>query len=335
FFLTALYVLTFGLAFLETTANPLILSLGPAETATRRLNLAQSFNPVGALTGLFIAQTFILKALQSDDVDASGASIYETLPIAAKEAVKTADLNAIRNPYVVLGLVLIVLMIVMAKLKIPEQPSKQAAHDSGMGASIRRLLKKERCYGGFFAQLFYVGAQIMCWTYIYQYAESLGIDNASAVNYAYAALVLFMLGRFLFTYLLKFIRAGRLLLVLSLLASLCTLGAIALPGMLGLYSLVLVSFCMSIMFPTIYGLALSDLGDDAKTASAFLVMAIVGGALMPVLQGMVLDLGGSGYSDISWLGLSEVRLSFAIPLISFLVVGLYAYRSLKSATFNL
>ena len=334
FFLTALYVLTFGLAFLETTANPLILSLGPAETATRRLNLAQSFNPVGALSGLFIAQTFILKALQSDDTDASGQSLYETLPAAAKEAVKTADLNAIRNPYVVLGLMLIVLILIIAKTNIPEKPSSGNAAD-GMGGSIKRLLKKERCYGGFFAQLFYVGAQIMCWTYIYQYAENLGIDNASAVNYAYAALVLFLIGRFLFTYLLKFIQAGRLLLLLSLLASLFTLGAIFLPGLQGLYSLVLVSFCMSIMFPTIYGLALSDLGDDAKTASAFLVMAIVGGALMPVLQGMVLDLGGPAYNDISLLGVSEVQLSFGIPLVCFIVVALYAYRSLKSATFNL
>ena len=334
FFLTALYVLTFGLAFLETTANPLILSLGPAETATRRLNLAQSFNPVGALSGLFIAQTFILKALQSDDTDASGQSLYETLPAAAKEAVKTADLNAIRNPYVVLGLVLIVLILIIAKTNIPEKPSSGEAA-GGMGGSIKRLLKKERCYGGFFAQLFYVGAQIMCWTYIYQYAENLGIDNASAVNYAYAALVLFLIGRFLFTYLLKFIQAGKLLLLLSLLASLFTLGAIFLPGLQGLYSLVLVSFCMSIMFPTIYGLALSDLGDDAKTASAFLVMAIVGGALMPVLQGMVLDLGGPAYNDISILGVSEVQLSFGIPLVCFMVVALYAYRSLKSATFNL
>ena len=334
FFLTALYVLTFGLAFLETTANPLILSLGPAETATRRLNLAQSFNPVGALSGLFIAQTFILKALQSDDTDASGQSLYETLPAAAKEAVKTADLNAIRNPYVVLGLVLIVLILIIAKTNIPENPSSGKAK-GGMGGSIKRLLQKERCYGGFFAQLFYVGAQIMCWTYIYQYAENLGIDNASAVNYAYAALVLFLIGRFLFTYLLKFIQAGKLLLLLSLLASLFTLGAIFLPGLQGLYSLVLVSFCMSIMFPTIYGLALSDLGDDAKTASAFLVMAIVGGALMPVLQGMVLDLGGPAYNDISLLGVSEVQLSFGIPLVCFVVVALYAFRSLKSATFNL
>ena len=334
FFLTALYVLTFGLAFLETTANPLILSLDPAETATRRLNLAQSFNPVGALSGLFIAQTFILKALQSDDTDASGQSLYETLPAAAKEAVKTADLNAIRNPYVVLGLVLIVLILIISKTNIPEKPSSGEAA-GGMGGSIKRLLKKERCYGGFFAQLFYVGAQIMCWTYIYQYAENLGIDNASAVNYAYAALVLFLIGRFLFTYLLKFIQAGKLLLLLSLLASLFTLGAIFLPGLQGLYSLVLVSFCMSIMFPTIYGLALSDLGDDAKTASAFLVMAIVGGALMPVLQGMVLDLGGPAYNDIILLGVSEVQLSFGIPLVCFIVVALYAYRSLKSATFNL
>ena len=144
FFLTALYVLTFGLAFLETTANPLILSLGPAETATRRLNLAQSFNPVGALSGLFIAQTFILKALQSDDTDASGQSLYETLPAAAKEAVKTADLNAIRNPYVVLGLVLIVLILIIAKTNIPEKPSSGEAA-GGMGGAIRRLLKKVRC----------------------------------------------------------------------------------------------------------------------------------------------------------------------------------------------
>ena len=234
----------------------------------------------------------------------------------------------------VLGLVLIVLILIIAKTNIPEKPSSGNAA-GGMGGSIKRLLKKERCYGGFFAQLFYVGAQIMCWTYIYQYAENLGIDNASAVNYAYAALVLFLIGRFLFTYLLKFIQAGKLLLLLSLLASLFTLGAIFLPGLQGLYSLVLVSFCMSIMFPTIYGLALSDLGDDAKTASAFLVMAIVGGALMPVLQGMVLDLGGPAYNDISILGVSEVQLSFGIPLVCFIVVALYAYRSLKSATFNL
>ena len=333
FFLTALYVLTFGLAFLETTANPLILSLGPAETATQRLNFSQAFNPVGALTGLFIAQTFILKSLQSDDLDTSGNSIYETLEPSAKAAVRSADLEAIRNPYVIIGLVILVILIVMAKTKIPEQ--QQISNEpTRMGASLRRLLKKEQCYGGFIAQLFYVGAQIMCWTYIYQYAERLNISNAAAVNYAYAALVLFMLGRFLFTSLMRRINARRLLLILSFAAATFTLGTIFLPGRLGLYALVLVSFCMSIMFPTIYGITLNQLGEDAKTASALLVMAIVGGALMPVLQGLVLDLGGPGYDDTLILGVSEVQFSFVIPLLCFAVVGLYAYRSIKNPTFS-
>ena len=333
FFLTALYVLTFGLAFLETTANPLILSLGPAETATQRLNFSQAFNPVGALTGLFIAQTFILKSLQSDDLDTSGNSIYETLEPSAKAAVRSADLEAIRNPYVIIGLVILVILIVMAKTKIPEQ-QQTFNEPTRMGASLRRLLKKEQCYGGFIAQLFYVGAQIMCWTYIYQYAERLNISNAAAVNYAYAALVLFMLGRFLFTSLMRRINARRLLLILSFAAATFTLGTIFLPGMLGLYALVLVSFCMSIMFPTIYGITLNQLGEDAKTASALLVMAIVGGALMPVLQGLVLDLGGPGYDDTLILGVSEVQFSFVIPLLCFAVVGLYAYRSIKNPTFS-
>lgn len=333
FFLTALYVLTFGLAFLETTANPLILSLGPAETATQRLNFSQAFNPVGALTGLFIAQTFILKSLQSDDLDTSGNSIYETLEPSAKAAVRSADLEAIRNPYVIIGLVILVILIVMAKTKIPEQ--QQISNEpTRMGASLRRLLKKEQCYGGFIAQLFYVGAQIMCWTYIYQYAERLNISNAVAVNYAYAALVLFMLGRFLFTSIMRRINARRLLLLLCFAAATFTLGTIFLPGMLGLYALVLVSFCMSIMFPTIYGITLNQLGKDAKTASALLVMAIVGGALMPVLQGLVLDLGGPGYDDTLILGVSEVQFSFVIPLLCFAVVGLFAYRSVKNPTFS-
>ncbi|MEK9750128.1 MAG: L-fucose:H+ symporter permease [Flavobacteriaceae bacterium] len=333
FFLTALYVLTFGLAFLETTANPLVLSLGPAETATQRLNFSQAFNPVGALTGLFIAQTFILKSLQSDDLDTSGNSIYETLEPSAKAAVRSADLEAIRNPYVIIGLVILVILIVMAKTKIPEQ-QQTSNEPTRMGASLRRLLKKEQCYGGFIAQLFYVGAQIMCWTYIYQYAERLNISNAAAVNYAYAALVLFMLGRFLFTSLMRRINERHLLLVLSFAAATFTLGTIFLPGMLGLYALVLVSFCMSIMFPTIYGITLNQLGEDAKTASALLVMAIVGGALMPVLQGLVLDLGGPGYNDTLILGVSEVQFSFVIPLLCFAVVGLYAYRSVKNPTFS-
>jgi FHS family L-fucose permease-like MFS transporter len=328
FFLVALYVLTFGLAFLETTANPYILSMGAEETATQRLNLAQAFNPIGALSGLFVAQAFILGALQSDDVDASGNGIYETLEGAAKSAVKTSDLLVIRNPYVGLGLFVIFMLVLIVMSKMPENKEGEGA--PSMGESIRRIFKKERFVGGVIAQMFYVGAQIMCWTYVYQYAENLGIDNREAVNYAYAALVIFLVGRFVFTYLLKYINSGKLLMLLSLLAVVFCSGAIFIEGMMGLYSLVMVSFCMSLMFPTIYGIALHGLGDDAKPASAFLVMAIVGGAFMPVIQGLILDLGGEGYSDTTVLGVPEVNFSFILPLTCFLVVAVYGYRTFKA-----
>ncbi len=327
FFLLALYVLTFGLAFLETTANPFILSMGAEETATQRLNLAQAFNPLGALSGLLVAQVFILGALGSDDLDAEGNSIYETLGATAKASIKTADLLVIRNPYVGLGIFVIFMMFLILLVKIPE--NRKEENVVSMWDSIRRIFKKERFVGGVLAQLFYIGAQIMCWTYIYQYAENLGIDNAHAVDYAYAALGVFLLGRFLCTYLLRFINSGKLLMILALLAIACCAGTIFIQGIGGLYSLVLVSFCMSLMFPTIYGIALNGLGDDAKPASAFLVMAIVGGAFMPVLQGLVLDLGGTAYDDVRIMGVPEVNFSFVLPLICFTVVALYGYRAYK------
>lgn len=326
FFLLALYILTFGLAFLETTANPYVMAMGDEETATRRLNLAQSFNPLGALSGLFVAQTFILGSLQSDDLDAQGNSIYETLGDAAKATVRSADLAVIRNPYVALGIFVIVMGIIIALVKMPET-KKEDVHSDSMWSSIKRIFKKERFVGGVIAQMFYVGAQIMCWTYIYQYAENIGIDNQNAVYYAYTALVIFLLGRFICTYLLKYINSGKLLMSLSLLAIIFCLGTIFIVGLGGLYCLVLVSFCMSLMFPTIYGIALHGLGDDAKAGSAFLVMAIVGGAFMPILQGMILDIGGKDYSDTQILGVSEVNFSFILPLICFLVVAFYGYRT--------
>jgi FHS family L-fucose permease-like MFS transporter len=312
FFLSALYVLTFGLAFLETTANPYIMAMGAEETATRRLNLAQ---------------TFILGALQSDDVDIDGNSVYETLSGAAKAAVKSSDLMVIRNPYVGLGLFVLFMLLLISLVKMPENLSSNKA--GGMADAIRRIFRKERFVGGVIAQLFYVGAQIMCWTYIYQYAENLGIDNRSAVNYAYTALGVFLGGRFMFTYMLKFVNAGKLLMILAAGAMVFCLGAIFLVGMAGLYSLVMISFCMSLMFPTIYGIALHGLGEDAKPASAFLVMAIVGGAFMPIFQGMILDIGGAAYADVSILGVPEVNISFVLPLICYLVVAVYGYRTFR------
>ncbi len=329
FFLAALYILTFGLAFLETTANPFILSMGDVKTATRRLNLAQAFNPIGALTGLFIAQTFILGSLQSDDLDAQGNAIYDTLTETAKTAIRASDLMVVRNPYVILGLFVLFMLVLIALVKMPE---KKEEDGGSVTNAVKRLFQNKKFVEGTIAQMFYVGAQIMCWTYIYQYAETLGIDNRSAVTYAYWALILFLIGRWIGTYLLKYIRSGKLLMYFALGAIIFTLGAIFIPGMTGLYSLVGISLCMSVMFPTIYGIALEGVGEDAKFGAAFLVMAIVGGAIMPVLQGSILDLGGSGYTDIKILGVPEVNFSFVLPLICFIVVAIYGYRTYRVHT---
>ena len=327
FFLASLYILTFGLAFLETTANPYILSMGPEATATQRLNLAQAFNPMGALAGLFVAKQFILNSLQSNETDADGNLIYSSLDEASKAIIRTNDLMIIRNPYVMLGLVVVGILVVIALVKMPE--NKDASNKVDFGPTMKRLFKNRNFVEGTFAQMFYVGAQIMVWTYIYQYAEAMGIDNASAVNYGYAALVVFLVGRWVCTFLLRYISSSRLLSLFSLLAMAFTLGAIFIPGMTGLYSLVGISFAMSLMFPTIYGIALEGLGEDSKFAAAFLVMAIVGGAIMPTLQGMILDLGGTGYTDVTILGVSEVNFSFALPLACFLMVFLFAVRVKK------
>ncbi len=324
FFLMALYILTFGLAFLETTANPYILSMGSEETATQRLNLAQAFNPMGALAGLFVAKEFILNALQSNNADASGNIIYDSLDESAKAIVRTNDLLVIRDPYVMLGLVVIILGLVIVFAKMPENKSNNSKLD--FWPSMKRLSQQAKFVEGVIAQMFYVGAQIMVWTYIYQYAESIGIDNASAVDYAYTALILFLAGRWICTFLFRYFSPARLLLYFSVLAGIFTLGAIFIQGIYGLYSLVGISFAMSLMFPTIYGIALEGLGEDGKYGAAFLVMAIVGGAIMPTLQGVILDFGGPAYDDILIMGVSEVKFSFILPLVCFAVVGIFGFR---------
>jgi FHS family L-fucose permease-like MFS transporter len=325
FFLAALYILTFGLAFLETTANPYILSMGSEETATQRLNLAQAFNPMGALAGLFVAKTYILSSLKSSATDESGKIyLFDTLDESAKAAIRSNDLMVIRDPYVFLGLVVLAILVVIALAKMPETKVEGTRVD--FIPTLKRLIKNRNFVEGTFAQLVYVGAQIMIWTYIYQYAESLGISTYDAVNYAFASLGVFLVGRWVCTLLLRFMPAARLLAAFAILAMIFTLGAIYLPGMAGLYSLVAISFAMSLMFPTIYGIALEGLGEDAKFGAAFLVMAIVGGAVMPTLQGMILDWGGTGYTDLVILGVSEINFSFFLPFTCFLLVFLFAIR---------
>ncbi len=320
FFLGSLYILTFGLAFLETTANPYILSMGSEETATRRLNLAQSFNPLGSILGMFVASNVILSALESDKRDEAGNLIFSTLDAAEKAAIRTHDLAVIRNPYVILGFVVIVMLIIIAVSKMPVRA--KADHTIHAKESFNRLIKNIKYREGVIAQVFYVGAQIMCWTFIIQYADNLGIPKAQAQRYNIIAMAIFILSRFISTFLMKYLNARLMLMMFAIGGMVTTTGVILIQGMPGLYLLIATSAFMSLMFPTIYGIALEGLGDDSTIGAAGLVMAIVGGALMPPLQGLIIDMGKVGF-------LPAVNFSFILPFICFLVIAVYGYRTLK------
>ncbi len=323
-FILAYFVMTCGLSFLETSANPYILSMGPQETATRRLNLAQAFNPVGSLVGMFTAQHFILRRLDSRGYN-ERLELANTDP-GAYQQITSNDLAIIRNPYVIIGAVLLVFLVIIAMTKMPKPGQDDSIH---FMHSIKRLLKRRRYTEGVIAQFFYVGAQILCWTFIIQYGESIGLTKAQAQMYNIVAMVFFVSSRFIATVIMKYVSAGKLLKLFGIGGVICAFGAIVLPGMTGLYSLVGVSAFMSLMFPTIYGIALEGVGDDAKFGAAGLIMAILGGSVLPPLQALIFDIGGPGYTDVSIGGINEVKLSFVIPLICLAVVTYYGHRTVK------
>ncbi|GGW28183.1 L-fucose:H+ symporter permease [Arenibacter certesii] len=323
FFCLGLYILTFGLAFLETTANPYILAMGAPETATQRLNLAQAFNPVGLLLGLLVAQQFVLKRLQSVDYDD-----FSALSEAKKAMIRTSDLMAIRNPYVILGLVILAIFFLILVSKMPQ--AKEEGGIPSLKDTFNGLAKNNKYVLGVVSQILYVGAQIMCWTYIYQYAEAIGMSSEDAANYQILAFILFLVGRAIGTYMLRFMSPGKLLMYFAICAALCALGAIYIEGIIGLYSLVGITLFMSVMFPTIYGVALTGLNEEeSKIGAAGLVMAIVGGALMPKLQGMIIDLGGNEVDDIRITGVTEVNFSFILPFLCFVFIAWYGLRVFK------
>ncbi|MBQ2215200.1 MAG: L-fucose:H+ symporter permease [Prevotella sp.] len=324
FFCLSLYILTFGLAFLETTANPFVLSLGDKETSTRRLNLAQAFNPMGSLCGMSVASLIVLPQLISDRRDAAGQIIFPMLSEAEKADIRLHDLAVIRNPYVAIGLVVVCVFIIIALTKMPktqseEQKAEGKTHTAG--ETLRNLWHNKVYREGVLAQMFYVAAQIMTWTFIIQYADNLGINKATAQTYNIVAMSLFLSSRFIATFLMRYVNTRILLSIFAVGAGICSLGAILIVGMPGLYSLIGISFFMSLMFPTIYGIALEGVDSmDTTLGAAFLVMAIVGGALMPPLQGMIID-------QHVILGHPAVNVSFILPLLCFVIICLYGIRS--------
>ncbi|MFO7668598.1 MAG: L-fucose:H+ symporter permease [Bacteroidales bacterium] len=320
-FLIAYFILTCGLSFLETSANPYILSMGSDESSTQRLNLAQSFNPMGSLTGMFVAKTFIQARL--DPMDTAQRTL---LSPGAFETVKMSDLQILSSPYIVIGLVILVMFVLIALVRMPKNADSNRTID--FIPTLKRIFALPRYREGVIAQFFYVGAQIMCWTFIVHYgtryfmSQGMGEQEAEVLSQQYniVAMGIFLVSRFISTFLMRYVRPGRLLMFFAMGGFVMVAGVIIFQGIFGLYCLVGVSAFMSLMFPTIYGIALRGLGEDAKFGAAGLIMAILGGSIMPPLQGAIIKQG-------TMMSMPAENFSFVIPLICFVVVAIYGYRT--------
>lgn len=320
-FLIAYFILTCGLSFLETSSNPYILSMGTEETATRRLNLAQSFNPMGSLLGMYVAMNFIQAKLNPLDT-ASRAGLTP----AEFEAVKEYDLSVLIGPYLAIGLVILAMFLLILFWRMPKNGDKN--HNIDFVPTLRRIFAMPHYREGVIAQFFYVGVQIMCWTFIIQYgtrvlmADGMAEQAAEVASQQYniLAMIIFCCSRFICTFLLRYVNTGRLLTVLAIVGGLLVVGVIGLQNIYGLYCLVGVSACMSLMFPTIYGIALTGLGDDAKFGAAGLIMAILGGSVLPPFQAAIID-------QVELLGMPAVNVSFILPFVCFVVIAIYGHRT--------
>ena len=322
-FLLAYFILTCGLSFLETSSNPYILSMGTEETSTRRLNLAQSFNPMGSLLGMWVAMNFIQAKLNPMDT-AQRATLSES----EFAAVRDADLSVLITPYLIIGAIIAAMLIIIRLTRMPRNGDQN--HNINFIPTLKRIFSIPRYREGVIAQFFYVGVQIMCWTFIIQYgtrifmAEGMSEQEAEVLSQQYniIAMVLFCISRFVCTFILRFINPGRLLALLAIAGGIFTLGVITFQDVKGMYCLVAVSCCMSLMFHTIYGIALEGIGDDAKFRAAGLIMALLGGSVLTPLQARIIDCG-------TLLNMPAVNLSFVLPLICFVVITIYGFRSIK------
>ena len=318
-FLLAYFIMTCGLSFLETSCNPYILSMGTEETATRRLNLAQAFNPIGSLMGMYVAMNFIQNKLNPMDT-AERAQLGQ----AEFEAIRDSDLSVLIAPYLTVGIVILMMFVVIMVARMPKNADQ--SHSIDFISTLKRIFSRKRYRYGVKAQFFYVGAQIMCWTFIIQYGTRLfmaqGMEEIDAEvlsqKYNIIAMVIFCISRFICTFILRYFNPGALLATLSVAATILTTGVIFIDGIYGLYCLVGVSACMSLMFPTIYGIALKGMGDDAKFGAAGLIMAILGGSILPPLQASIIDCK-------TLFGMPAVNVSFLIPLLCFIVIISYGY----------
>jgi FHS family L-fucose permease-like MFS transporter len=316
FFLIALFVLASGLSILETSANPFVIAMGPERSATQRLNLAQAFNPVGANIGVLLGAVLILPNITPE---AEKASMTARQLAQARED----DLSLVLKPYTSIALVLLLIWLLIAfrSIKVPDEHADFGLHEreERRGGALGRLWHNPHYRYGVIAQFLNVGAQVCAWTFTIQYAQDVvGVPTGSSGWFLQASLILFLIARFVMTYLLGIIRPTKLLFAMAALGVVFSLVAVFSPNMLGLLAVVAISLSLSLMFPTIYGVALQGLGRDTKFGAAGLVMAILGGALLPMVHGKVMDAVGSAQA-------------FIVPAVCLAGVALYALFDLRTS----
>ena len=310
-FLAALYILAGGLSILETSANPYILAFGPRRTATQRLNLAQSFNPIGSISGVIISKFFILSNLNQVSSEERASMDPEML-----EKIQSDELAAVMGPYVTVSFVLVAVWVLISLTKMPCSGDKPTSQNFSSG--VKRLLSNKHYIMGVVAQFFYVGAQIGVWSFTIRYVmQELSLNEEKASSYYIASLIVFSVSRFACTAIMSVIRPAKMLVILAVVASICTLLVITGGGMAGVIALICISGCMSLMFPTIYGIALRDVGEDTKIGGSGLIMAILGGAVLTAVQGQVSDT------------FQSISLAFSVPLVCFLIIVYYGWQSLR------
>ncbi|RMB58918.1 L-fucose:H+ symporter permease [Tessaracoccus antarcticus] len=311
FFLLALFTLAAGLSILETSANPFVIALGSEETATQRLNLAQAFNPVGANVGVLMGAILILPGLTSE---ASKTIMSPDELLQSQEA----DLSLVLNPYLGIAAVLVIIWLLIAFRKIPilEQPKGDAVP---VGNVATRLWHNRHYRYGVVAQFFNVAAQTCTWTFTILYAQDVvGISEKNSGWFLQASLIVFLIARFVMVWLLGIFRPTKLLLIMAVFGVACCLIAMFSLNIVGLIAVVAISAALSLMFPTIYGVALSGLGEDAKFGAAGLVMAILGGALLPMVHALVMDVGSPA-------------LGYVVPGVCLAFVAAYALFDLRTS----
>ncbi|CEJ73648.1 L-fucose permease [[Clostridium] sordellii] len=326
-FLTSVFILAGGLSILETTCNPYVISLGSPETSVRRLNLAQAFNPLGSLTGIIMAKYIILSNLNPATYEERVAMSPDAL-----SAIRSNELLWVCVPYVGLVAIALVIWLFFKKSKDSE---KDTSGELNITHSIKKLVRIPRYAFGVVAQFFYVGVQIAVWTWTISYVmTNLGLDEAAASGYYLIAIISFIVCRWICTALMKYIDPAIMMAVFAVGGIVFSLGTIYLPTNQSVWCLVAISACMSLMFPTIYGIALKDLGEEVKVGAAGLIMAILGGAVITPIMGKMIDTGVLSSIVPSFTGTqAAVRSSFLIPAICFLVVLVYSlcFRTKKEA----